>query len=459
MFKQPPIVAIVGKPNVGKSALFNRLIRRRKAIVSDESGVTRDLNYEMVFNENTCYKLADSAGFTNKGYGNDIHVYTREFNTKLIEEAAVIIFICEITGLDSEDFDIAEIVRKSGKPCVFVLNKADRKNAFENRFDFFELGLREEPLLISALHGTNIEELKKKIAEKLISFENGDASQKLNERGNGEGLRISVEEAFSKEDESRRHAEINISVAIVGQPNVGKSSLLNLLVNQKRALVTPEPGTTRDIVDEVIEYKEYKIKLVDTAGIKKRKRIKENIDFYSLLRTEKAIKNATVVILLIDALKGITTQDKKITSMVVSEKKGLIIAANKWDKAVENGIDPFEFKEEVYYSFPHIEFADLIKISAKTGYNKIKLLENILIVYTNYTRKIQTNELNTVTRKLVHHGVHVKYGFQKYTSPPLFEFFINKKDGNGENFKRYIANSIRKHFNFRGVPIEIRLRN
>ncbi len=430
----PPTVAIIGKPNVGKSSLFNRLIEKRKAITSDEPGVTRDINYEIIRYRNLEYRLADSTGYIKKVEG--IENQAQELNLRLIEEAALIIFICDIKSLSVEDFNIAKAIRKSGKPCFLVVNKVDNDKLLYNFYDFFELGL-EDPISISAIHGKNIAALREKIRAKLCV---GSQEEKLSVREIGN-------------DKPRPH--IIIDVAIVGRPNVGKSSLLNLLVEKERALVNPIPGTTRDTVDETIRFEGYDVKLMDTAGIKKRKKVKKSIEFYSLVRAENAIKNSTISVLLISADDGITTQDKKIASIIIKEKKGLIVAANKWDIVKKKGINFHDFVKDIYFEFPHIRFADVVPISAKTGYNKIKLLKNILTVYNNYNRKIKTSELNSLLKRLSHQGSSIKYGYQKKISPPLFEFFTGRASNYDDNFKKFITNSIRKSFTFSGVPVEV----
>jgi len=428
-----PTVAIVGKPNVGKSSLFNRLIKKRKAIVSEEPGVTRDINYETITHSGTRYSLADTGGYARKN--DDLHIIIRRLNRRLINEAHLIIFTCDITHLSIEDYDIADIIRKSGKPFILVLNKADNDRLLHNYYDFFDLGLKD-PLPISALHGKNIPLLKDRITEKLSNLTKGRIDLK---NGNAAEIRT-------------------IDTAIVGKPNVGKSSLLNLLVEKNRSLVTPFPGTTRDTVDETIEYAGNRIKFIDTAGLRKRKKIKDSIEFYSFTRAEKAIKNSTLSILLIDACEGITNQDKKIASIIAREKRGLIIAANKWDIAKQSGINEREFIKDIYFHFPHIAFADIVTLSAKTGYNKIKLLKNIFKVYNNYYRKIKTRELNTLVTTLSLHSGAIKYGVQKKTAPPRFEFFVKNVDTKNNNFKKYIANTLRKNFHFEGVPVDVVLR-
>ncbi len=426
-----PTVAIVGKPNVGKSSLFNRLIHRRKAIVAPEPGVTRDINLEPLDFSGIRVNLADSAGFT-RGL-EDIHTASQQMNRRLIQEASLIIFACDIRNLSAEDFEIAKLLRKSGKPTILVLNKADNSTLLENQYDFYALGF-QDPLPVSALHGINISLLREKIEERIAQITGGTLLQGSN---------------------GKQRA---IDVAIVGKPNVGKSSLLNLLVDMERSLVTPLPGTTRDSVDQTLHYGGCVINLIDTAGLRKRRSIRENIEYYSLVRTKEAIKKSTISLLLIDACEGITSQDKKIADIVVGEKKALIICANKWDIVESDRANETEFIQDVYYYFPHIAFADVIPLSAKTGYNKIILLKNIIKVYNNYHKSVKTSQLNDFINTLSLNRAVVKYGVQKKMAPPEFEFFVRCIESGKTNFKRYLTNAVRKKFHFEGVPVSITLK-
>jgi GTP-binding protein len=427
-----PTVAIVGKPNVGKSSVFNRLLGQRKAIVFDEPGVTIDVNYGIVRQEGLSYTIADSTGYVKN------KELSERINRKLIEDAKLIIFTCDTGGPTSEDYDITDLVRKSGKPYLLLVNKADNEKIERAAIDFYELGLESAPIAVSAEHGRNIPKLREAIGRELRKIGYTDTTE-----GPG-GMLLSPENG--------------ITVAIVGKPNVGKSSLLNLIVQRERALVAPEPGTTRDTVDETVLFSGTPLTIIDTAGIRKKRKNLKSVEFFSIVRAEAAIKQAAIAVLLIDATSGITTGDKKIASMVAREKKGLIIAANKWDIAKEQGIQLMEFTENLYYQFPHIRYADMVPVSAKTGYNKIKLLKTIISVYHNYTRSIRTSELNELLKKYTHHGLGIKYGYQKSSSPPVFEFFVNKSAKQSDNFNRFMTNAIRKSFPFSGVPIEVILR-
>jgi GTP-binding protein len=434
-----PVVAIIGKPNVGKSSLFNRLIRKRKAIVSGEPGVTRDINYERVSYPSGELLIADSAGLTDNS--EDALSRAQEFNRRLIEEASLVVLTCEAEGPDSEDHRIARIIRKSGKPCVLVVNKIDRVEPCEAMYDFYELGMGE-PVPVSAIHGTNAGLLEARIDEALAEIRRGS-------RANDAGIGAADVAGSGTADDAV------IGVAIVGKPNVGKSSLLNRLSGRERALVTPEPGTTRDAIDETITYGGRSIRLVDTAGLRRRGKIRESVEYYSLVRAEQAIRNSSVSLLLLDSTEKISIQDKKIASIVVNEKKGLIIAANKWDLAEERGITLKKYIDDLFFFFPHIAFAEVVPISAKTGYNKSKLLDKILDVYNNYHRRVKTSELNALIRNFTLRGANIKYGFQKSSAPPIFEFFIGGSDEKNRNYRRYIMNSVRKCFDFTGVPVDI----
>lgn len=426
-----PVVAIVGKPNVGKSSVFNRLIGKRKAIISGEPGVTRDINYESLHIGDFEVKLADSAGYTRSR--EDIHAWTMALNERLIEQASLLLLVCEVNSLDFEDFQIAEIIRRTGKPSIVLVNKVDNDTKMNGLYDFFELGF-ENLLPFSASHGKNIDILRHTISETLRDM------------------------GIDKREKTYSSDSTGIHVAIIGKPNVGKSSLLNILVNSERSLVTPHPGTTRDTVDECISYHGQSITFVDTAGIRKRTKVRENIEFYSIVRAENAVKNTHIALLVIDAEEGITHQEKRIAHLVVKEKKGLIVALNKWDLIRGKGIPAPRYIKELFISFPHIAFAEVVPVSAKTGYNKVQLLEKIFQVYNSLNRKIKTSELNYLLQKLSLHRARIKYGVQKSTSPPVFELFLGGTVKNVENFRKYVLNSIRNNFYFAGVPIEVHLR-
>ncbi|MFW6181059.1 MAG: ribosome biogenesis GTPase Der [Spirochaetota bacterium] len=431
---QLPLVAIVGKPNVGKSALFNRLIGRRKAIVDGQPGVTRDTGYARVRLDEREILLADSAGYVRKGEG--VWEKTRTMNRVLIEEACCLVLVCDIQGLDRDDFDLAEQVRRSGKPVVLVVNKVDNPGRADERYDFYRLGVGD-PLAVSALHGSNIDLLRRRVRDVLPpapeTLPPGEAS------GAGE------------------HAGGHpIQVAIVGKPNVGKSSLLNLLAGGERSLVTPSPGTTRDTVDHTVRFARNTVSFLDTAGLRRRGKVRENVEYYATLRARDAIKRSTLCVQLIDAREGVTGQDKKITAAIVEARKGLILAANKWDLLEQ--VDERAYFREAAASFPHISFAPFIGISAKTGYNKTKLLDYIVRVYINYNRTIKTSQLNDRISGLTLHRARVVYGVQVRSGPPRFEFFIKHGDPEDENLRKFIANRLRGQYPFEGVPLEVTMR-
>jgi GTP-binding protein len=430
-------VAIIGKPNVGKSSLFNKIIKKRKAIISDEPGVTRDINYETLSVNGIVFRLADSAGISKER--EEIRILGQRMNRMLVEEASLLIFLCEIDTLSREDFEIAEIIRKSGKPYIWLINKVDNEKKMNSFYDFFDLAL-ESPLPISVHQGKNIDQLVRMISGKIQQI---TAHDHFEQKGRKKAPPVSKK---------------NINVAIVGRPNVGKSSLLNLLVESERSLVASDPGTTRDSIDETINFEGFDLKLIDTAGIRKRSKIKENLEFYSFVRTGNAVKESPICVLIIDATAGITMQDKKIASLIRKEKRGMIIAANKWDLMLEHNVDQKEFIRNIHDFFPHAAYASVIPLSAKTGYNKTKLLKNILKVYNNYYVRIKTGELNTIIRNFRLRGARVKYGYQKSSAPPVFEFFVGHIETFNSNFKRYIINNLRKSFDFTGVPIDVILR-
>jgi len=439
-----PLVAIVGKPNVGKSALFNRLIRKRKAIVAEEPGVTRDLNYEILSFHGVSCRIADSAGYVRDQ--DDISHITRASNRELIDEAGLILFVCDVKSLDTQDFELSQIIRKSGKPCILIVNKVDNEKLEENTIDFFELGF-DSPMPVSASHGRNISNLKHTLAEHVREMQHVVESVPLPSNT------VHPEEELSMDEKASP-----ISVSIVGKPNVGKSSILNLFVQKDRSIVLPEPGTTRDTVDETLLYNGRELHFIDTAGLRKRGKIRESVEFYSLVRTEQAIQHSTVSILVLDATEGVSAQDKKIAWIIAEKKRAMIIAANKWDLMKSQNIDEKVFRDDIYYAFPHAHFADIVPLSAHTGYNKKALLKKIVRVYNNYHSTLKTAELNSFIGRLPHGKGNIKYGYQRGTAPPSFEFFIRNIDTKDVNFKRYLSNSIRHYFDLRGVPIEVSLR-
>jgi len=432
--KNIPLVVMIGKTNVGKSSLFNRLVNQRRAIISDEPGVTRDVQYALIKEKGIIYRLADSAGIVSKG--TILQQRAEYLNLQLVDKASILLFISDIEGPTGEDFEIAEFIRKKEKPYILVVNKVDNEKLAENLYSFYELALGD-PLGVSAIHGRNIPKLREEIEDRLLS-----------EITSG-NLFIDDGGIILKEP---------LRVAIVGRPNVGKSSLLNILTGTERAIVDESPGTTRDPVDETIEFEGYPITLIDTAGLRKRRKVKQNIEYYSILRAEKAIKRSHIGVLVIDACTGITRQDKTTASIINREKKGIIVAANKWDLAQNNGISSKKFISELIDYFPPLTFSNIVTVSAKTGYNKIKLLKKIIEVYNNYNKVIKTGELNRVLRDFSHRGIHIQYGYQKSKGPPVFEFFINRYHKTDQNFEKFIENSIRKIFGFYGVPVKVILR-
>jgi GTP-binding protein len=423
-----PTVAIVGKSNVGKSTLFNRLIKKRRAIVASEPGVTRDIN--LFYARDLDCVVADTAGYT--VHKDEFGPATRLYNDRLMEQADLLLVVCDILGIDAEDHDIADRARRSGKPCILVLNKVDNEARSELVYDFFSLGLGE-PVPVSALHGRHVDALRNRIREVVSSVDGGETTDSPSEQG--------------------------IGVAIVGKPNVGKSSLLNLLVERDRVLVTPSPGTTRDAVDESFRYDDRLVTCVDTAGLRRQSRVRESVEYYSLLRTREAIGRSHIGLLLIDAREGVTNQDKKIASIVVEEKKGLIIGANKWDLHDSGKKAEREFIDRVRFAFPHVRFAEVIPVSARTGYNKTRLLHSIVKVYNNFTRTVKTSELNDFVSGLKLHRARVMYGVQTGTSPPRFDIFIRGvADKGNDNFRQYVVNGLRSVFQFEGVPVEVHFR-
>ncbi len=430
---EPIKVAIIGKPNVGKSSLFNRLVKKRKAIESPQPGITRDVNFEVIKLDSIPVRIADTGGISRSK--EKISSKVNEINLNLIKESDIVIFLCDVHSLTIEDQHIAEQLRKLSKPTILAVNKVDNSDLESDVYDFYSLGFNRI-LPISVVHNRGIDQLKEELLNLIYEF--------YADRITGDESHIETRE---------------IKVAIVGRPNVGKSSILNTLLGRDRAIVSDTPGTTRDAIDEILDYRNYKIRFIDTAGIRKYRKIKESVEFYSLTRAQKAIKESDISILIIDAAEGITSQDKKISDLVVKEGKALILAVNKWDLMQDMNVRERDYFDQLDYKFPHIGFAYKITVSAKTGYNKLKLLNAIIKVYNNYTKRVKTSVLNSFLHGLSHHGLYIKYGYQKDTAPPIFEFFVNRSERVDENYRRFIANKLRKSIDFTGVPVNILIRS
>ncbi len=432
-----PIVAIIGKPNVGKSTFFNYLVGSRISIVQDTPGVTRDRIYADSNWRGRNFTLIDTGGIE-PNTDDIILSQMREQANLAISMADVIIFLTDIKqGVTSADKEIAIMLKKSGKPIVLVCNKADNfEKDKQEAYEFYNLGLGD-PYPIAAANGIGI----------------GDVLDKIYEN-------------FPKktEDEDETY---EIKVAVIGKPNVGKSSLINNILGENRTIVSNIAGTTRDAIDTTFENEKGKYILIDTAGVRRKSKIKESIEKFSIMRTLLAIERADVCLLLIDATEGVTEQDTKIAGEAHEAGKGIIIVVNKWD-AVEKETGTLEkYKKQVYDKLSYLSYAPIIFISAKTGQRVNKLFDLINKVASQNALRVPTATLNQVINESISivqpptdKGKRLKilYGTQASTKPPTFVIFVNNKELFHFSYERYLVNQFRKEFGLEGTPVRIIVR-
>jgi GTP-binding protein len=424
------LVAIVGRPNVGKSTLFNRIIQQKEAIVEDTPGVTRDRIYGEADWNGKNFFLVDTGGFI-PGTEDKIEKAVREQATIAIEEADVIIFLVDgREGVTPFDRDIATILRNSDKPVVLVVNKCDNAQLDLNSFEFYELSLGD-PYAISALGGRSTGDFLDKITSYLKN---------------------------SNEDEN----DERLKIAVVGRPNVGKSSICNALLGKERMIVTDIAGTTRDSIDSTFKYYGEEMVLIDTAGLRRRSNIKENVEFYSTLRTARAIDRCDVTVVVLDATLGLEDQDKKIINKVAEKRKGLIIAVNKWDLMEKDTNTATEFTNSIREMMKTYSYIPVIYISALTKQRITRIPELAKKIQDRRKTRISTGKLNrellavlskTPPPSVQGRDLRINYITQVKTEPPVFAFFCNHPKYIPESYKRFVENSLRKMYDLQGVPI------
>ncbi|HED05926.1 MAG TPA: ribosome biogenesis GTPase Der [Ignavibacteria bacterium] len=432
------MVAIVGRPNVGKSTLFNRLIGRRNAIVDYSSGVTRDRNYGEVSWSGKEFNLIDTGGYVPDSL-DLFESAIREQIDVAITEADVILFVVDVrTGIHPIDIEIAKILRESNKNFLLVVNKVDSENFESGSLEFYKLGVGKV-YEISALGGRKVGDLLDDIT---VDFPNIDEDEKEDPR---------------------------LKIAVVGRPNVGKSSLVNVLLGFERSIVTHIPGTTRDSLDSTLKYYGREIVLIDTAGLRKSKKVKENIEYFSNIRTLKAIGECDVTIIMLEAQSGLEKQDQKIIDEAVRRRKGIILAINKWDLFEKETNTAKKFEDEIKLKAGAVDYLPVMFISALTKKRIFKLIDLSIKIHEERKKKIPTNRLNDILLPEIEKitppsspsgkEIKIKYITQAGNHYPIFLFFVNYPKEIPENYKRFLEKLIRKNFGFEGVSITLSFKN
>ncbi|MEK6726063.1 MAG: ribosome biogenesis GTPase Der [Deltaproteobacteria bacterium] len=431
-----PIVAIVGRPNVGKSTLFNRISGTRKAIVDDMPGVTRDRNYlDVTWNDHT-FTLIDTGGFEPE-VKEGLLAQMREQAMLAVEEADLIVFLADgKEGLMPADFEVADLLRRSTKPLVFAVNKIDSQKRMEGLYDFYSLGL-PEPIPVSAEHGTGTDDLMDRILSLIPKYS---------------------EEPLS-EDVTR--------LAVIGRPNVGKSSLVNKLLGYERVIVSDVPGTTRDTIDTLLTVDDKRYLLIDTAGIRKKGRVSQKLEKYTVVQALRSMDRCDVVLLMIDALEGVTEQDTKVAGYAHDRGKGCVIVVNKWD-LIEKETKTYEkYVDDVRFKLKYLAYAPVISISALTGQRAVKVLEVVDKVSAECSRRMGTGVLNRAFQEMtkghmpgmyMNRAVKFYYITQTSAKPPTFTLFTNFPEGVHFSYERYLENKLREAFGFEGTPIRLQFR-
>ncbi len=430
-----PIAAIVGRPNVGKSTLFNKIIGERRSIVEDVPGVTRDRIYAEASWNGVDFEIIDTGGIEPKT--DDMILAKMRTQAEIaIESADVIVFLCDVrTGLTADDRDIAVMLQKSGKPIIPCINKCDRVGQLPFEFyEFYELGFEKDPIAVSSVHGSGTGDL---LDEIVASFPEG----------------------VDQDDDSDA-----IRVAVIGKPNAGKSSIVNRFVGSDRMIVSSMAGTTRDSVDTAVENEFGKFIFIDTAGIRRQSRINDNIEKYSVLRAHMAVERADVCLIMIDASEGITEQDEKIAGLAHEAGKASIIVVNKWDSIEKDNSTVKQFTDKIRTSLSYMTYAPIIFVSAKTGQRIESLYEHIKYVQNQSSMRISTGMLNDVLGEAMMRvqppsdkGKRLKiyYMTQTAVAPPTFVFFCNNISLFHFSYQRYLENCIRNTFGFKGTPIRM----
>lgn len=431
------VVAIVGRPNVGKSTLFNRILGQRKAIVEDFPGVTRDRNYAEVTRFERPFTLIDTGGFEPMSEERILQ-QMREQSQLAIEEADVIVFLLDAQqGMTPSDQEVAAMLRKVEKPILYVVNKVDGDRQEQAAVDFYGLGI-DELFCVSAEHGRGIHELTQTILERLPAVRMKPADEEITR------------------------------IAVIGRPNVGKSSLVNRLLGYERVVANPVAGTTRDSVDTPFVYNRKPYLLIDTAGIRRKGKVSQKLEKFSVVHALKAIERADIVLMVVDAVEGVTEQDLNVAGYAHEQGRALILVVNKWDAIEKDNQTLGRYVEKVRDNFKFMPYAPIVFVSALTGQRVAKIMGEVENVALEYSRKVTTGELNKFVEKAVashppavYHGKRLKvfYAVQVGVRPPTFVLFVNKAEGFHFSYERYLNNKIRDAFGFQGTPIRLFFRD
>ena len=431
-----PIVSIVGRPNVGKSTLFNKLAGKRISIVQDTPGVTRDRIYAEAEWLNYKFTMIDTGGIEPES--SDIIIKQMRRQAQIaIEMADVILFIVDgKEGLTASDIEVAQMLRKSKKRIVLAVNKIDNLKDEDNSYEFYNLGIGD-PVTISAAQGKGLGDLLDEVVKDF--------------------------DALMEEEQDDEY----IRIAMIGKPNVGKSSLINRLLGEDRNIVSNVPGTTRDAIDSYLETEEGKFILIDTAGLRRKSKVKEEIERYSVVRTYAAIERADVCILMIDANEGITEQDEKIVGYAHELNKAIMVVVNKWDLIEKDDKTLSNYQKDLQQNLKFMPYAQYMFISALTGQRVNKILKVAKGCYDNYCKRVSTGILNEVINKAILmkeppvvglKRIKIYYATQVATKPPKFVFFVNDVNASHFSYERYLENQLRDSFDFKGTGIEIEYR-
>ncbi|MEX1011246.1 MAG: ribosome biogenesis GTPase Der [Balneolaceae bacterium] len=426
-----PTVSIVGRPNVGKSTLFNRLTGRQDAIVHDAYGVTRDRHYGESFWNGRTFTVIDTGGYLPEDM-DVIYRGVREQADIAMQESDVILFVTDaVSGVTPLDESLLEMLRKETKPVLLVVNKADNDGRTMAATEFYSLGV-EEMWPVSSLSGSGTGDL----LDRVVSL--------LPETADLEALEWPA-------------------IAFVGRPNVGKSSMVNALLKSDRCMVTDIPGTTRDSIHSKLEYGDATYTLIDTAGLRKRAKVKENVEFYSNVRTDRALRECDVAVIIVDSMQGFEDQEKRILREAERYNKGILIVLNKWDTVPEKDTDVFkEFETYIYDRVPNMTWIPILSVSAKTGQRVEKILDRCGDIIHERDKSISTPDFNNFLTKIIKdralpmkrgRSLKIQYATQVKQSPPVFKFFMNNPEEMPANYRKYIENRIREQFGFTGVPI------